>query len=633
MPAALRRPLRAALAALAVASVAWACTDGTGPDATLRLLFDTGTVTPGANVQLTALDAEGEVVWSSDNPGVAQVVSRTGWVTGVAPGTATITADDGASQATATIQVRTPPILVVSAPTATLEAVAGGADPGPATLQITNDGDLPLTGLMVGPIVYGLGEATGWLSATLSGTTAPATLQLAASVAGLAPGTYTATLTVASNVSANGPQSLAVTLRVLRPASIEVDRTVVDMGTTPGEDSPPALVQVTNGGDVPLTGLSVAVTYLGGAPTAWLDAAISGASAPATLTLVARGAGLPEGEYAADVEVRSTLAGVATRTVRVNLVVAPGPAITLSSPSVVFSAVVGQADPPNQAVQISNGGGGTLSQLTLGPVSYGAGPTGWLSAALSGSTAPASALFGVSAGPLAPGTYTASVEVRSPVAENSPRTIGVTLVVDEAPVIAVSPSTLVFSSVRGKGDPSAQALQVTNVGGGVLSGLSVSVSYRAGGSGWLDLSLTDPTAPTTLVAQARATGLQVGIYVADVTISSTVPGVASRTIVVQYEIKWSFQIDIQPFFTTVYSGFGFTPCTSCHFAGGNSPDLSSPNVAYQALINSGMVRPFDLSGSSLYCKVSSGSGCGTAMPLPLAQVQRIRDWILQGAAY
>lgn len=632
MYAALRRPLRAAAAALAVALAAWACTDGTGPEGTLRLLFDTGTVTPGANVQLTALDAEGEVVWSTSDASVADVVSRTGWVTGVAPGTATITADDGASQVTATIQVRTPPILRVSSPTATLETVAGAGDPTPVSIQLTNDGDLPLTGLQIGDIVYGIGETGGWLTASLTGTTAPASLQLGAATAGLAPGTYTATLTVSSNVSANGPQSLAVTLRVLRPASIDLDRTQVELGTTPGQDSPPAQVQVSNGGDVPLTGLDVSVSYPGGGAAGWLDVDLSATSAPATLTLRARGATLAEGTYSAVVQVRSNLAGVATRSVQVDLVVAPGPAITLSAAAVSFTAVVAQADPPDQSVQITNGGGGTLNQLSLGPIQY-AGTGGWLSASLTATTAPASVVFSVNAGALNPGTYTATVEVRSPVADNSPRTLTVTLVVDEAPVISVSPSSLVFSSVRGKGDPSAQALQITNIGGGVLSGLSVDVSYRAGASGWLDLNLTDPTAPTTLVAQARAVGLQVGVYVADLTISSNVPGVAPRTITVQYELKWSFQIDIQPFFTTTYAGFGFTPCTSCHFAGGNSPDLTTPNVAYQALINGGMVQPFNPGASSLYCKVSSGSGCGTAMPLPAAQVQRIRDWILQGAAY
>lgn len=632
MSMSLRRAATLTTALFGLAFTAWACTDGTSPEATLRLLFDTGTITPGANLQLTALDAAGEVVWTTDNPGIAEVVGRTGWVTGIASGTATIRADDGASTATATIAVRTAPILRVSAPTAVFEATAGGADPEAVDLALTNDGDLPLTGLQVGDVVYGAGEPGGWLSASLTGTTAPATLRLSASMGSLAPGTYTATLTVASSVSANGPQSLAVTLRVLRPATIVFDRDRVELGSVPGESSPPAVVQVTNGGDAPLTGLVATVEYPADAAGGWLDATLSGSNAPAGLTLVADATTLAEGDYSALVRVASGVPGVASAILIVDLVVAPGPAITLSSTSVDFAAVVSQSSPADQAVQITNGGGGTLHTLSLGAVDY-AGTGGWLQAALSSTSAPASLTFSVSSAALAPGTYTASIEVWSPVADNSPRTVAVELVVDEAPVIALSSSSLSFGSVRGKGDPSAQALQVTNSGGGSLADLSVEVEYLDAATGWLELALTATTAPTSLVAQPRATGLQVGFYRANVTVRSGTPGVAPRTFSVQYEVKWSFQIDIQPFFTTTYPGFGYTACTSCHYAGGDSPNLTSPNVAYQALIDDNLVVPFNAAGSRLHCKVSGGSGCGTAMPLPLAQVERIYAWIQQGAAY
>lgn len=628
----IRRLASVAIALCGVFVSAWACTDGTAPEATLRLLFDTGTVAPGTNIQLTALDAAGEVVWSSDDPSVADVVSRTGWVTGVGPGTATIRANDGASEVTAQIRVRTPPVLRVSAPTAMFEAVEGDADPAPVDLALTNDGDLPLTGLQVGTVAYGVGETGGWLDATLSGTTAPATLRLSASTTGLEPGTYTATLTVSSPVSANGPQSLAVTLKVLRPATIVLDRGRVELGAVPGEQSPVETVQVTNGGDAPLTALIASVEYMADAAGGWLDAALSASSAPATLSIAADAASLAEGSYQALVRVSSGVAGVDPVLLVVDLVVAPGPAITLSSTRVDFTAVVSQASPGDQSIEVTNGGGGTLHSLSLGPIDYdGAG--GWLQAALSNTVAPTDLVFGVSSGALAPGRYTASVEVRSAVADNSPRTVEVELVVDEAPAIALSAGSLTFGSVRGKGDPSAQALQVTNSGGGTLADLSVEIEYLDAATGWLDLSLASTTAPTALVAQPRSSGLQVGIYRANVTVRSGTPGVAARTFQVQYEVKWSFQIDIQPFFTTVYPGFGYTPCTSCHFAGGDSPNLTSPNVAYQALIDDNLVVPFNAAGSRLHCKVSSGSGCGTAMPLPLAQVERIYAWIQQGAAY
>lgn len=627
-----RRLATVVMALVGVLCTAWACTDGTGPEATLRLLFDTATITPGANIQLTALDGAAEVAWSSDDPTVAEVVGRTGWVTGVAPGTATIRATDGSAEVTATIAVRTPPVLRVAAPTATFETVVGDGDPDPVDLALTNDGDMPLTGLQVGAVVYGSGEPEGWLSPTLSGTSAPATLRLSASADGLTPGTYTATLTVSSAVSANGPQSLAVTLKVLRPPSIEFDRGGVELGAVPGEQSDAVVVQVRNGGDAPLTDLVATVEYMADAAGGWLDADLSPSSAPAGLTLVADAEVLAEGSYQAIVRVTSGVPGVDPAVLVVDLVVAPGPAITLSSTQVEFTAVISQASPPDQSIQITNGGGGTLHSLALGPIDYDS-QSGWLQAALSSSVAPAQLSFSVSSGALSPGRYTASIEVRSTAAGNSPRTVEVELVVDEAPQIALSPGSLAFGSVRGKGDPSAQALQITNSGGGTLADLSVEIDYLGAASGWLELGLAATTASTALVAQARSTGLQVGIYQADVTVSSGTPGVSPRTFRVQYEIKWSFQNDIQPFFTTEYPGYGYTACTSCHYAGGDSPNLTQPNVAYQALIDDNLVVPFNAAGSRLYCKVSGGSGCGTAMPLPEVQVQRIYAWIQQGAAY
>lgn len=629
---ALRRPVRAIAAGLVFALVALSCTDGTGPESTLRLLFDTGTVTPGSNLQLTALDGEGEVVWSSDDPSVATVVSRTGWVTGVGTGSTTIRANDGAAEVEASIQVRTPPLLRVAQPTASFESVAGGEDPAPQSLAITNDGEIPLTGIAVSAVTYGVGQAEGWLTASLTSTSAPAQLQLSASTVGLAPGTYTASLTVSSSVSVNGPQSVAVTLVVLRPPSIELSTDRIELGTTPGANSAAVAVQITNGGDQPLTGLQTSTTFAPGGASGWLSVQIDQTSAPATLTLMALGGGLSQGQYSATVEVSSSLAGVSPTTLAVDLVVAPGAVITLSSTSVDFSAVVGQASPPAQNVQVSNGGGGTLNGLSLGPVSY-SGTGGWLSVSLGSTTAPASITAAVNSAGLPSGTYTASFTVSSAAATNSPRTISVSLVVDEAPVIAIFPPNWIFTSVRTKGDPPAQAIQVTNAGGGTLSGLTVEVDYGAGPSGWLDLTLGATTGPTTLVGRPRATGLAVGTYQATVTIRSSIPGVASRSFTAQYEVRWSYQVDIQPFFTTIYAGYGYTDCTGCHFTGGNSPDLSSANVAYQALVGGGLVVPGNPNAGRLICKIQGNSGCGTAMPLPPAQIARIREWIAQGAPY
>jgi hypothetical protein len=87
--------------------------------------------------------------------------------------------------------------------------------------------------------------------------------------------------------------------------------------------------------------------------------------------------------------------------------------------SLTFATTVGSAEPMQQTVGISNGGGGSLTGLTA-TVSYPA-MSGWLMASLSSQTAPSTLTIQVTK-PLAAGTYVAVVSLASPVAANSPRT-------------------------------------------------------------------------------------------------------------------------------------------------------------------------------------------------------------------
>lgn len=87
------------------------------PVASVTVAPDTATIQAGASTQLTATtkDANGNtltgrtVTWSSSNPGAA-VVDQNGKVTGVAPGTATITATSEGKSGTAQITVTSPPV-------------------------------------------------------------------------------------------------------------------------------------------------------------------------------------------------------------------------------------------------------------------------------------------------------------------------------------------------------------------------------------------------------------------------------------------------------------------------------------------------------------------------------------------
>lgn len=241
-------------------------------------------------------------------------------------------------------------------------------------------------------------------------------------VTGAGPGTAQITAT-------SGRQSGQVTVNVVRP-EVAVSAANVSFTATVGQASPPAqTVNVTNSAQGTLSGLSGVVTYAQGQPSEWLAAALSSATAPATLTLTTATGTLSAGTYNATVTIRSSIAGVPEKTVNVTLTVAQRPTIGLSATSVSFAAPAGGANPPVQTVEVTNTGGATLTDLG-GIVNYGEGqPTGWLSAALSSTTAPAILTLAATTGSLPAGTYNATITVRSSVAEIAEKTIEVTFAV------------------------------------------------------------------------------------------------------------------------------------------------------------------------------------------------------------
>jgi hypothetical protein len=642
MRGARRRPVGGLLAALALLSGIAGCDGTTEVEATLRLVFDEARLaefSPGESVQLSAFDAQGTVAFSSDNPGVATVVSRTGLVTAVASGSTTIRANDGTSEATVQVTVRAKPLIRLAEVAVEFEAIAGGADPAPASVAVTNGGELPLDGLAVDGVAYTGGGATGWLAATLGSSSAPTQLQITPSVAGLAPGTYLALITVSDPGAVSPTEQVAVTLRVLRPPSIELDRTSVELGTTPGQNSSTVAVALTNGGDAPLTGLGLGVSYPAGQPAGWVDASISGNQAPATLSIRALGAGLAEGQYSATVNVNSGLPGVASRAVAVTLTVAADATITLSRTDVDITAVVGQGNPGPETVQITNGGGGTLNQLSIDAVAYTSGPAGWLGAALSQNTAPASLVLTPDpvGAALGTGTYTATVTIRSPAADNSPRTVDVTLTVAEQPQIAINPTRgwTPFEAINGRGDPQTKPLQITNGGGGgdaALTGISVTVEYLSGDSDWLTVTPAGGTAPLTVQGIASSSAVAPGEHVARVTVSSSVPGVDPVSFNVTFRLAWSYELDIMPIWAA-------DNCLGCHFSGGTFPNLQSPATSYAQLLTGTsppLVTPGDPNTGDLVCKIIGQGPCVTGTDMRIDDLiarNRIREWIAQGAKY
>jgi hypothetical protein len=471
-----------------------------------------------------------------------------------------------------------------------------GTDPQATPVPVNNGGGGTLSALSLGSVVYSGSPPVAWLNPVLSGATAPAVITLHVTSVALPLGVYTATIPVQSGVATNSPRNVVVTLTVGLAPTIVFSEAVVTFEGIPGTVHN-KVIDITSSSAVQLTGLSPAINYTSGPSPGWLAASLQPGTSPASLTLTAETAGLVPGAYSATVTVSSTLANVAPRIVSVQLTVTPGPAIQFSTNPVVVSATFGM-NPAPEMVTISNGGGGTLTGLSLGDPVYGAGATGWLNRSLSGNIITLTLLSSA----LATGNYTVTLPVLSPVASNSPANLVVNLTVGAAPVISVNPASAAFAGWRDAVSlPGQLELPVTNSGGGTLSGLTATIQYISG-SAWLMAELNAMDAPTNLVLRPSTTALLGGTYSATVTISSSIAGVASRVVDVTYKVQ-TFTIDVFPFFKPP-----FASCQSCHSA--TAPVIASGTTASQYFANLGSrVIPFNASGSVLVCEIFTTPGC------------------------
>ena len=216
------------------------------------------------------------------------------------------------------------PRLLVSLDAATFNALAGGIDPAPRSVEISNGGGGSLNGLQR-VISYAAGQPNGWLTATLNGTSAPATLSIQATPSALAPGTYTATITVSASRASDDPVALNVTLN-LAPGGViaGLQSAAAHFPHTQGLPDPSTTFEITNTGAGALRDLNAVVSYPTGTATGWLSATLSTTSAPATLVLHVVSSAIAPNSYAATVTVTSPYATNGPQTIPVTLNLAAG---------------------------------------------------------------------------------------------------------------------------------------------------------------------------------------------------------------------------------------------------------------------------------------------------------------------
>lgn len=127
----------------------------------------------------------------------------TAWATGAAFRDGPLSAYGSAAGAAAA------PILAVSPASLSFSATQGGADPAPRTLTVANSGS--------GALSWSAADDAAWLTESPAAGTAPGTVSVSSSAAGLAAGTYNGRVTVTASGAQGSPASVPVTLTVSAP--------------------------------------------------------------------------------------------------------------------------------------------------------------------------------------------------------------------------------------------------------------------------------------------------------------------------------------------------------------------------------------------------------------------------------
>jgi len=460
-----------------------------------------GTLNVGEQLQLAAVarDANGNALvrttaWSSSNAAVA-TVDASGRVSAASPGSASIIATVEGKSGSAAITVSAAPAIGISPTSLSFTAIQGGSNPASRTLSISNTGG--------GTLSWSASDNAGWLTLSPTSGTNSGTVSVSVNIAGLNPGTHNAVVTVTGNAS-NSPRTVPVTLTITAGPAIGVTPAALSFTAMQGGSNPQSknlTISNTGGGTL---------SWTASENDNWLSLNPTSGTNSGTVSVSVDIAGLGIGSHLGYI----TIAGNATnspRTVPVHLDIVAGPMIGVSPTSLTFTGVVGAADPPDQYLTISNTGGGTLSW------SVSKNAANWLTLSPSSGTDGGTVTVSVSTAGLAEGTYNATITVTGN-ADNSPRTVPVTLTVTSGAIISVNPTSLSFTGVEGGADPASQTVAISNSGTGTLY-----PSYSGSSTSWMSLlGVWLPIVPPRLVGvsvSVSTAGLAAGTYSAYVTVT------------------------------------------------------------------------------------------------------------------
>ena len=413
---------------------------------------------------------------------------------------------------TVTLMVSSNPVLTSSASGLNFNYEIGQTAPASQTITISSSG---------APLNYQVSTNTtncsGFLTATpANGSTFGNTNQVVVSVnsSGLTPQVCSGNVVLTVPGTSTSLQ-IPVSLNVSTSALLNVGLASINVTALAGSTAAiPETVAITSTDNSSQNFAATASTSPAG--LTWLSVTPNNGVTPTNLQVTINPTGLALGTYSGTITIQGT-GSIPAQTIPVTLTIASA-AVTATPASLTFSQSVGGSAPPSQNIQIGSVPAGT----TVGAVASMLNGSGWLTTSVAGSTV----TVNVNGSQLAAGTYSGVVTVIVPGAQNSPLNVPVTLTVGATPTLSVSPTTVNMTYQLGSQSTlQVYPVQITSTGANIP--ITATFTPTTGGN-FATLSLTSPTAPSTLnisVNAAVAQSLAVGTYSGKVDVaSSSIPG-------------------------------------------------------------------------------------------------------------
>ena len=319
------------------------------------------------------------------------------------------------------------------------------------------------------------------------------------------------TITVTAGGASGSPATIDITFTV--NATLVLDVTPASRADTVIAGSTTAVI---DSADVTITGPGSGTQAWNATHTAaaWLTLTTDAGTGNGKVRWSRNPTGLTAGTYVDTIVVTSTNAGGSPASVIDTLLVQEALALAVTPNSRSSGVVLGSTAAVTDSADVTLTGFGAVNQAWTATHTAAA----WLTLTTAAGTGTGKVRWSRDPTGLALGTYVDTVTVTSAGAAGSPATIVDTLIVDQALVLTLDPTTLSDTTTGGSTTATSDSVSVTLTGLG--SSTAAWTASKSGSTDWLTLTTASGTGSGMVRWTRDPTGLPLGKFVATLTVTA-----------------------------------------------------------------------------------------------------------------